>query len=55
MITICKIEDIRITSNISRVDPEGWDFPVEKLGYLLEEHPGETFVLMGHRLHEALR
>ncbi len=31
---------------------EGWDYPVEELDYLLEEHPGESFVLQDDRLYE---
>ena len=29
---------------------DAWDFPIEELQYLLEEHEGETFVLWGDRL-----
>lgn len=30
----------------------GWDFPIEELDYLLEEHDGEAFVLWDGRLYE---
>lgn len=35
-----------------QVAEEGWDYPVEELNYLLEEHPGESFVLQDDRLYE---
>ncbi len=31
---------------------EGWDYPIKELDYLLEEHPGESFVLKNNRLYE---
>lgn len=31
---------------------DDWDFPIEELDYLLEEHPGESFVLQDDRLYE---
>ena len=31
---------------------DDWDFPIEELDYLLEEHPGESFVLKDDRLYE---
>lgn len=31
---------------------DGWDYPLDELGYLLEEHPGESFVLKDDRLYE---
>ena len=34
-------------------EDEPWDFPVEELEYLMQEHDGETFVLVGDRLYEA--
>ena len=33
--------------------PCGWDYPLEEIDYLLDEHDGETFVLIGDRLYEA--
>lgn len=32
---------------------EAWDYPVEELDYLMEEHDGEAFVLLDGRLWEA--
>lgn len=32
---------------------ESWDFPIEELDYLLEEHNGEIFKLVGDRLEEV--
>lgn len=31
---------------------DDWDFPVDELDYLLEEHDEESFVLMNNRLYE---
>lgn len=31
-----------------------WDFPIEELDYLMEEHDGETFVLIKNRLVEVV-
>lgn len=44
---------ITITTDTSLIQYGGWDFPIEELAYLVEEHEGETFVLMNGRLHEA--
>lgn len=44
---------ITITSDASRIQYGGWDYPIEELEYLLEEHDGEAFVLMNGRLYEA--
>lgn len=44
---------IVIINDKNRIAPDGWDFPLEELDYLLEEHDGETFVLKDGRLHEA--
>ena len=46
---------ITITNNESLIEQEGWDFPLDEILYLLEVHNGETFVLIGDRLHEAKR
>lgn len=35
-----------------QVAEDGWDYPVAELDYLLEEHPGESFVLKDDRLYE---
>ena len=34
-------------------ESEPWDFPIEELNYLLEEHNGEIFKLVGDRLEEV--
>lgn len=34
------------------IKPDGWDFPIEEMSYLLEEHDGESFVLKDGRLYE---
>ena len=47
------IANITISSDESLIAKNGWDFPIEELGYLLEEHAGETFVLKGGRLYET--
>lgn len=36
------------------IEEDSWDFPIEELDYLLEEHDGETFVLKDGRLYEAI-
>lgn len=44
---------ITITTDASLIQYGGWDFPIEELAYLVEEHDGETFVLTNGRLYEA--
>ena len=44
---------IKITTDKSMIQYGGWDFPIEELDYLIEEHSGETFVLVDGRLYEA--
>lgn len=39
--------------NLEIVDD--WDFPIEELDYLLEEHNEESFVLINNRLYEVER
>lgn len=34
-------------------ESEPWDFPIEELDYLLEEHNDEIFMLIGDRLVEV--
>ena len=46
---------IRITTNTDLIADNAWDYPLDELGYLCEEHDGETFVLLGERLYEAMR
>lgn len=36
-----------------KVKKYGWDYPIEELEYLLEEHDEEVFVLIDGRLYEA--
>lgn len=43
---------IVITDN-GNVASEGWDFPLEEIDYLLEEHNGEVFILKNGRLWET--
>ena len=31
---------------------DNWDFPISELDYLLREHDGESFALIGDRLYE---
>lgn len=36
---------IHIINDETQINPDGWDYPVDELDYLIEDHPGETFVL----------
>ena len=44
---------ITITLDTKLISEEAWDYPVEEIGYLLEEHDGETFVYNNGRLFET--
>lgn len=44
---------IRIVTDKSLIRVDAWDFPIEELEYLLEEHDDETFVLCDGRLWET--
>lgn len=44
---------ITITDDVTKIVEDGWDFPIEELDYLLEEHDGETFALKDGRLWEC--
>ena len=44
---------ITITKDESLTKEDAWDFPLEEIPYLLEEHDGESFVLKEGRLVEA--
>lgn len=44
---------ITIVDNQRFIADDAWDFPLEELEYLLEEHDGETFVLHNGRLYET--
>ena len=44
---------ITITNNTKNIYKDGWDFPIEELDYLLDEHNGETFALKDNRLFES--
>ena len=46
MIKICDMGETLIKT-------DAWDFSIDELEYLLEEHKGETFVLVEDRLWEA--
>lgn len=35
------------------IQNKAWDFGIDELDYLLEERPGEAFVLLEDRLWEA--
>lgn len=50
MIRIYSKEELKEMSEWDIVD--SWDFPVEELDYLLEEHDEESFVLVNNRLYE---
>lgn len=43
---------IKIYKSSDSILEDAWDFPIEELDYLLEEHPGESFVLSNGRLWE---
>lgn len=43
---------IVITDN-GNIASDGWDFPLEEIDYLLEEHNGEVFTLKNGRLWET--
>lgn len=37
------------------IDEENrWDFPLDEIDYLLQEHEGETFLLLDDRLYEII-
>ena len=44
---------IHIITETAKICWAAWDYPVEELDYLLEEHDGETFVLYNNRLWET--
>lgn len=33
---------------------DAWDFPIEELDYIMEEHNNETFLLVDNRLIEVV-
>lgn len=43
---------IHAATKLPKEDDETWSFPVEEIGYLLEEHNGEEFDYYGGRLYE---
>lgn len=53
MIKIYGRDEFREMTNWEIVDD--WDFPIEELDYLLEEHDEESFVLINNRLYEVER
>lgn len=53
MIKIYKEKDFsKNLIEILKKDSEIWSFPIEELGYLLEEHDKESFILINNRLYE---
>ena len=44
---------ITITTDKSKICDGAWSFPIEELGYLLEEHDNQTFVLVDDELWET--
>lgn len=53
MIKIYKEKDFsKNLIEILKKDSEIWNFPIEELGYLLEEHDKESFILINNRLYE---
>ena len=44
---------ITIAKDERLIKEDAWDFPIEEIPYLLEEHNGETFVFKEGRLVEA--
>lgn len=53
MIKIISINELAINCKYT-VGFDAWDFPIEELDYLMEEHDGETFVLIKNRLVEVV-
>lgn len=49
MIKIYKKNEIK---DVEKYIVDNWDFPIEELDYLLEEHNEESFVLINNRLYE---
>lgn len=55
MIRIYSREEFKDMVDWDMIDSDaidGWDFPIEELDYLLEEHDEESFVLIDNRLYE---
>ena len=53
MIKIYKEKDFsKNLIEILKKDSEIWSFPIKELGYLLEEHDKESFILINNRLYE---
>ena len=50
----CDDMAITITTDCTMIVENAWDFPIEELDYLLEEHDGETFALRDGRLWNAM-
>ena len=52
-IVICKESD-----TMFEIDPDGWDYPVSEIGYLLERDDSgcmpEVFILKDGRLYETI-
>lgn len=53
MIKIISIKELATNCKYT-IGFDAWDFPIEELDYLMEEHNGETFVLIRGRLVEVI-
>lgn len=47
------MKKIIIVDNPMLIPEDAWDFPLDELEYLIDEHDGETFVVFNGRLYEA--
>lgn len=36
----------------TQIPEDAWDYPLDEIDYLIDEHPGESFVLIDDRLYE---
>ena len=52
MITIISMQELAQKTKYT-IGFNAWDFPIEELDYLIENHSGETFVLCNGRLTEV--
>lgn len=44
---------ITIITDVEQISYYGWDYPLDELEYLANEHDGETFVICRNRLFET--
>ena len=40
--------------DIIKNSEDSWSFPIKEIDYLLLEHTGESFILIGNRLYEYI-